>query len=327
MSSSTPIYDAAVRAANKHFATGRDRRYFLRQMRAENNFGDSTSPAGALGPAQIMPATARAWGVRNPHDPNEAYDEAAAHMANYLRQYGGSWAKALTAYNAGPGRVGHALPAETKAYIAKILRGASDAVSGGTHAVESSDGLRASVTRTPPVSKRDEDQAIVDTLLSPGSVKGSIHRDILGQAVARIHSGVYTTTTPGRTTVHLDQTRGDAPDSAPARSRDGQSPLMELFWQGQGGINVKNGQRVAQGFVEGHTDHVHLAAGPKTIVKFGRLAQQMGLHVGENSHFGGVHPVHAPHSYHYRDEAIDVSGDPRVMERFAHRVAHLYGVK
>jgi hypothetical protein len=37
----------------------------------------------------------------------------------------------------------------------------------------------------------------------------------------------------------------------------------------------------------------------------------MGLHVGENPHFGGVTPVHVQGSYHYKGEAIDVSGDPR----------------
>lgn len=35
--------------------------------------------------------------------------------------------------------------------------------------------------------------------------------------------------------------------------------LKELFWNGQGATNVKNGKRVGKGFVSGHTDHVHIA--------------------------------------------------------------------
>lgn len=104
-------------------------------------------------------------------------------------------------------------------------------------------------------------------------------------------------------------------------------PLLELFWQGAKGIDVKNGQIVPQGFVEGHTDHVHVAAHPREVVRLGKIAQQMGLHVGENPHFGGVAPVHAKNSYHYRKEAIDVSGPANLMALFAHRVARIYGAK
>jgi hypothetical protein len=104
------------------------------------------------------------------------------------------------------------------------------------------------------------------------------------------------------------------------------SPLLELFYNGPGGINAKNGQREPRGFVSGHTDHVHVAAGPKTVVKLGQLAQDMGLHVGENPHYGGVHPVHVKGSYHYKGEAIDVSGTPQQMERFNRKVASLYGL-
>jgi hypothetical protein len=98
------------------------------------------------------------------------------------------------------------------------------------------------------------------------------------------------------------------------------SQIKELFWQGPGGINLKDGKRVPQGFVSGHKDHVHVAAGPKTVVRLGKLAQQMGLHVGENPHFGGVHPVHVAGSNHYRGEAIDVSGDVAKERKFARRV-------
>lgn len=37
------------------------------------------------------------------------------------------------------------------------------------------------------------------------------------------------------------------------------SQLKELFWNGPGATNIKNGRRVGKGFVSGHTDHVHVA--------------------------------------------------------------------
>lgn len=131
------------------------------------------------------------------------------------------------------------------------------------------------------------------------------------------------------------------PNAGPAAGSNfgkSHSPLKELFWQGSGGINVKNGQKVAQGFVSGHQDHVHVAAGPNTTVALGKLAQSMGLTVGSNVYFTGKQDTsgHAAQSYHYRrgktksgkiaDEAIDVSGDPAAMRKYASRVASLYGI-
>jgi hypothetical protein len=113
----------ARRAAQKHGIDQPD--IFVRQMGAEAAGRDVRSPAGALGPAQIMPATARAWGVRNPHNIIEAYDAAAKHMAGYIRQFG-SYEKALRAYNAGPGNVERSKSfAETNNYVRRILGGGS----------------------------------------------------------------------------------------------------------------------------------------------------------------------------------------------------------
>jgi hypothetical protein len=112
--------------------------------------------------------------------------------------------------------------------------------------------------------------------------------------------------------------------------------LDELYWQGAGGINVKHGKVQPQGFVSGHKDHVHAAASPEDILRLAKLAQSMGLHVGENVAFGGVAPVHVKNSNHYAtgtvngrkvSRAIDVSGDPAKMRAFAQRVARDYGIK
>ncbi len=115
----------------------------------------------------------------------------------------------------------------------------------------------------------------------------------------------------------------------------GNGSLLELFWRGPGTINVKNGERVGDNFVSGHETHVHAAAEPRQILQLAKLAQSMGLHVGENPAFGGVAPVHVTNSNHYASSlvggrkvgrAIDVSGDPARLRSFAHRVAELYGV-
>lgn len=64
------------------------------------------------------------------------------------------------------------------------------------------------------------------------------------------------------------------------------------------------------------------------IVSLGKWAEKkFGLSVGENPHFGGVAPVHATNSYHYSGRAIDVSGDPEAMRKFAQAVAKKYGSK
>jgi hypothetical protein len=128
-------------------AAGINPTLFERQIGAESNFDPHAgSGAGARGIAQFMPATARSLGV-NPDNPNEALKGAANLMARYLKQYGGDWKKALTAYNAGPGRVGGALPAETKGYIQKILGGGSGKQS--TPGGGSTDGTPPKVSFSP----------------------------------------------------------------------------------------------------------------------------------------------------------------------------------
>lgn len=113
-------WQAATRQAAERY--GLDPDTFVRQIQQESGFNPTAhSGAGALGIAQIMPATARAWGV-DPLNPTAALDAAARNMAGYVKKYGG-WENALVAYNAGPGAVGKSLPAEMRNYIATILGG------------------------------------------------------------------------------------------------------------------------------------------------------------------------------------------------------------
>jgi hypothetical protein len=82
--------------------------FFVRQIEQESGFHpNAVSPAGAIGIAQFMPATARGLGI-NPWDPHASLQTAAHLMATYQQEYGGDYAKALAAYNGGPGEVSQA---------------------------------------------------------------------------------------------------------------------------------------------------------------------------------------------------------------------------
>jgi Transglycosylase SLT domain len=107
--------------------------YFVRQINQESGFNpNAVSPAGAVGIAQFLPSTAAGLGI-NPWDPKQALSGAAQFMAGYARNYGGDYAKALAAYNAGSGTVQYAvnacgaanwmncLPGETRNYISVIM--------------------------------------------------------------------------------------------------------------------------------------------------------------------------------------------------------------
>lgn len=104
------------------------------------------SPAGAAGPLQFMPATARRFGLGG-KDFDERLDPAAVARANVayleeqLRVFNDDLELTLAAYNGGEGRVGrlakqypgrgfwserifYALPAETRDYVPKVLAAA-----------------------------------------------------------------------------------------------------------------------------------------------------------------------------------------------------------
>ena len=96
-------------------------------IRAESNFEvQAVSSAGAKGLMQLMPATAKELGVKNPFDIEQNIDGGAKYLRKMLDRFGGSLRKALAAYNAGPGTVikyGGRVPyPETRQYVQRVLR-------------------------------------------------------------------------------------------------------------------------------------------------------------------------------------------------------------
>jgi soluble lytic murein transglycosylase-like protein len=85
------------------------------------------SRKGAMGLMQLMPDTARRYGVVNPMDALQNLNGGARLLRDLLDQLGDSKALALAAYNAGAGAVishGHRIPPfpETARYVPEVLR-------------------------------------------------------------------------------------------------------------------------------------------------------------------------------------------------------------
>ncbi len=89
----------------------------------------AVSPRGASGLMQLMPATARLYGVTDIFDPRQNVAAGSRHLRGLLDRYGQDVARALAAYNAGTGAVDRAAvlhqgwpSAETAAYVPNVMR-------------------------------------------------------------------------------------------------------------------------------------------------------------------------------------------------------------
>jgi soluble lytic murein transglycosylase-like protein len=84
------------------------------------------SPAGAAGLMQLMPETAKRYGVRDAFDPEQNLRGGVRHLKDLLAQFDGDVELAVAAYNAGPNaviRAGHRVPpnVETARYVPKVM--------------------------------------------------------------------------------------------------------------------------------------------------------------------------------------------------------------
>lgn len=105
----TSLWDLATQAAVN---AGVDPGTFRALVEVESSFDPKAqSSAGAQGLTQLMPNTAAALGVTDPFDPWQNLQAGAHYLAQLLNQFGGNYAQALAAYNAGPGNVAKAIAA------------------------------------------------------------------------------------------------------------------------------------------------------------------------------------------------------------------------
>lgn len=127
-----PIPNYAGRYAGPYLALAREaaQRHgvpvdlFARLVQQESGWNPrALSHKGAIGLAQLMPATAQRLGV-DPADPGQNLDGGARYLRQQYETFG-TWRLALAAYNAGPGAVqkhGDIPPfRETQGYVLAIL--------------------------------------------------------------------------------------------------------------------------------------------------------------------------------------------------------------
>lgn len=118
-------YEAMVSAAA--LETGVDPKLILAVIAAESGYDPTArSPKGAQGLMQLLPATARRYGVTDAYDPQQGILGGARYLSDLLRLFDQDVSLALAAYNAGEQaveRFGRRIPPyrETKAYVPRVL--------------------------------------------------------------------------------------------------------------------------------------------------------------------------------------------------------------
>jgi hypothetical protein len=88
---------------------------------------NAVSRRGAVGLMQLMPETARRYGVTNRRDPSENLSAGARYLKDLLKRFGNNIELAIAGYNAGASAVekyGNQIPPfiETQTYVHKVIK-------------------------------------------------------------------------------------------------------------------------------------------------------------------------------------------------------------
>jgi len=124
-----PAFESLIETAAQRW--GHDPALIHAVIQVESSYAaNAVSPKGAIGLMQIMPDTARRYGIGNAEsalrDPALNIDLGARHLHNLKRSFGGDVRLALAGYNAGEQAVlnsGRRVPpfTETQAYVREVL--------------------------------------------------------------------------------------------------------------------------------------------------------------------------------------------------------------
>lgn len=133
---------------------GLDPNLIIAVMRQESGFNPrAVSPKGARGLMQLMPATARRFGVKDIFDPAQNIEGGARYLRFLLDMFNGDLELALAGYNAGENAVinfGYRVPPyrETRYYVknvsASYFRRAAPVISGPVAPEAIASGVRLS---------------------------------------------------------------------------------------------------------------------------------------------------------------------------------------
>lgn len=119
-----PMHDGYIVESSRRYSI--DPLLIYAQMHQESSFKiRATSHKGASGLMQLMPATARRFGVTSIYDPRQNIDAGVKYMRWLLNTFNGDVVLALAGYNAGEGAVmkyGWRVPPyrETQEYVRRI---------------------------------------------------------------------------------------------------------------------------------------------------------------------------------------------------------------
>ncbi len=124
--SAVPAGDLYEQTAKKH---GLPPALVRSVVKAESNYrANAVSPKGAIGLMQLMPGTAKILGV-DPTNPEQNVDAGTRYLRELLARYedkDDQVARAIAAYNAGPGAVDkyHGVPPyrQTQDYVRRVLK-------------------------------------------------------------------------------------------------------------------------------------------------------------------------------------------------------------
>lgn len=139
-------------------------------IQVESNYDPfAVSPKGALGLMQLIPSTARRFGVSDVFDPADNIQGGARYLKYLLELYKGDNALALAAYNAGEGavsRYGGVPPyAETWNYVARVRKRLEGAVPSKETAnpVSAVQAIEGKPAETSPVEVHNPIREVMDS--------------------------------------------------------------------------------------------------------------------------------------------------------------------